>query len=99
MGGHLDSQESGERDLKPATHRATVPLLAGLLRRWHFTNVVAITDPTLVVDEFADLTPDLLLLDINMPVLDGFALMGLLERWTHGTTPVPILVLTAGWSR
>jgi putative two-component system response regulator len=75
--------------------RANTVLLAGLLRRWHFTNVVAITDPTLVLAEFADLVPDLLLLDVNMPVLNGFDVMRLLERWTHGTTPVPILVLTA----
>jgi CheY-like chemotaxis protein len=51
--------------------QANTVLLAGLLRRWHFTNVVAITDPTLVLAEFADLVPDLLLLDVNMPVLNA----------------------------
>jgi putative two-component system response regulator len=30
-----------------------------------------------------------------MPVLDGFAVMRLLDRWMHGSTPVPIVVLTA----
>ena len=75
--------------------QANTVLLAGLLRRWQFTNVVAITDPTSVVDAFTELVPDLLLLDINMPVLSGFEVMRLLERWTHGSTPVPVLVLTA----
>src|SRR5471030_2382827 len=74
---------------------ANTALLAGLLKRWQFTNVVTITDPTRVVDAFEELVPDLLMLDINMPVLDGFAVMRLLDRWTHGSTPVPVLVLTA----
>jgi CheY-like chemotaxis protein len=30
--------------------QANTVLLAGLLRRWQFTNVVAITDPSRVVD-------------------------------------------------
>jgi putative two-component system response regulator len=75
--------------------QANTALLAGLLKRWHFTSVVAITDPTRVVDAFEELVPDLLLLDINMPVLNGFDVMGLLDRWTHGSTPVPVLILTA----
>jgi response regulator RpfG family c-di-GMP phosphodiesterase len=75
--------------------QANVVLLTGLLKRWHFTNVVAVTDPTRVVDAFEDLVPDLLMLDINMPVLNGFDVMRLLDRWTCGRTPVPVLVLTA----
>jgi putative two-component system response regulator len=75
--------------------QANVVLLTGLLKRWDFTNVVAVTDPTRVVDAFEDLAPDLLMLDINMPVLNGFEVMRLLERWTRGRTPVPVLVLTA----
>jgi putative two-component system response regulator len=74
---------------------ANIALLAGLLSRWRFSNVVAMTDPTRVVDAFADLAPDLLLLDINMPVLSGFDVMHLLARWIHGSVPVPVLVLTA----
>jgi putative two-component system response regulator len=75
--------------------QANTALLTGLLKRWHFTSVVAITDPTRVVDAFEDLVPDLLMLDINMPVLNGFDVMRLLDRWTHGSTQVPVLVLTA----
>ncbi|MEA2157933.1 MAG: cyclic di-GMP phosphodiesterase [Solirubrobacteraceae bacterium] len=74
---------------------ANTTLLAALLRRWQFTDIVAITDPTHVVGAFTDLVPDLLLLDVNMPVLSGFDVMRLLAPWTHGSTPVPVLVLTA----
>jgi putative two-component system response regulator len=75
--------------------QANTALLAGLLKRWHFTNVVALTDPTRVVAAFEEAVPDLLMLDINMPVLDGFAVMRLLNRFIHGSTRVPVVVLTA----
>jgi len=75
--------------------QANTDLLVRLLRHWRFTNVVALTDSEEVVAAFTDCLPDLLLLDINMPVLSGFDVMGLLERWTQGSTPVPVLVLTA----
>jgi putative two-component system response regulator len=74
---------------------ANTALLAGLPRRWQYTNVLTMTDPTRVVDAFTDLVPDLLLLDVNMPVLSGFDVMRLLARWTRGRIRVPVLVLTA----
>lgn len=74
---------------------ANTVLLAGLLKRWQYTNIVAITDPTRVVAAFTELVPDLLLLDVNMPVLSGFDVMRLLARWTHGSMRVPVLVLAA----
>jgi putative two-component system response regulator len=74
---------------------ANTALLVGLLKHWQYSNVVAITDPTRVVDAFTELVPDLLLLDVNMPVLNGFDVMRLLARWTHGNLRVPILVLAA----
>jgi putative two-component system response regulator len=75
--------------------KANAVLLSGLLQRWNFANVVVVTDPTKVVEAFEELVPDLLMLDINMPLLDGFDVMSLLGRWTQGSTPVPVLVLTA----
>jgi putative two-component system response regulator len=74
---------------------ANTILLQGMLRRWGFTNVVAITDPTRVVDAFTQAVPDLLLLDIGMPGLSGFDVMGLLADWLGSDTPVPVVVLTA----
>ncbi|MGD0198402.1 MAG: HD domain-containing phosphohydrolase [Solirubrobacteraceae bacterium] len=85
----------GMRIIVVDDEQANTVLLAALLKRWQFTSVVAITDPTKVVAAFEDLAPDLLMLDINMPVLTGFDVMRLLDRWTRGSAPVPILVLTA----
>jgi response regulator RpfG family c-di-GMP phosphodiesterase len=74
---------------------ANTALLAGLLKRWKYTNVTAMTDPTRVVDAFTEIVPDLLLLDVNMPALSGFDVMRLIAPWTHGAMRVPVLVLTA----
>jgi len=74
---------------------ANTALLAGLLKRWNYTNVVVMTDPARVVDAFAESVPDLLMLDVNMPALSGFDVMRLIAPWTHGAMRVPVLVLTA----
>lgn len=74
---------------------ANTALLASLLKRWQYTNVIAMTDPTRVVDAFTEIVPDLLMLDINMPALSGFDVMRLIAPWTRGAMRVPVLVLTA----
>ncbi len=95
-GGHATGVAIAElRILVVDDEPANTILLAGMLRRWGFTNVVSITDPTRVVDAFTQGAPDLLLLDVGMPVLSGFDVMGLLEGWLHSDTPVPVVVLTA----
>ncbi len=43
------------------------------------------------VDLIAQEKPDLLLLDINMPVLDGF---GVLEHLPKSARPFPVIILT-----
>jgi putative two-component system response regulator len=52
------------------------------------------TDPTKVEAIYAEFAPDLLLLDLQMPVLDGFAVMRLLSSRVRQDF-VPILILTA----
>jgi putative two-component system response regulator len=78
---------------------ANLTLLTSLLKRWHFNDVVAINDPTQVVETFTQQVPDLLLLDLNMPGLSGFDVMRLLTPWTEGSTPVPVVMLTADTTR
>ncbi|MBT3306436.1 MAG: response regulator [Alphaproteobacteria bacterium] len=59
-----------------------------------YTNVTSTTDPTVVKDLHAKNKFDLILLDIRMPVMDGFQVMDQL-RDSNRNDYLPILVLTA----
>lgn len=72
-----------------------VLVLEHLLELAGYQNVHSTTDPTEVERLYRELRPDLILLDLHMPILDGFAVMrGLAEASEPGDAP-PILVLTA----
>ena len=78
---------------------SNVMLLEDLLGRWGYSNVIATTDSGDVVELCREIDPDLVLLDLQMPAPDGFAVMELLEDRMRGATRLPILVLTADISR
>jgi putative two-component system response regulator len=92
------SQPTGEFDpriLVVDDEPANVTLLDRLLRAWGYAQVRTVTDPTTVPDLFTTWRPDLLMLDLSMPVLDGFAILDILSATNRGPLKVPILVLTA----
>jgi PAS domain S-box-containing protein len=65
-----------------------------LLLRAGLRRVDTITDARLVLDWVEEHDPDLVLLDLHMPFLDGFGVLAALrERWT--STRLPVIVLTA----
>jgi putative two-component system response regulator len=72
-----------------------VRLLTRLLAGWGYAKVTATSDATEVPELFRTVAPDLLLLDLMMPGLDGFAILKLLAPDNSGPVRVPILVLTA----
>jgi putative two-component system response regulator len=78
---------------------ANVTLLERMLEQRGYTDVVSTNDPTEVVALCERLAPDLLLLDLHMPRLDGFALMQALAPWASEQGYLPILVLTADISQ
>jgi putative two-component system response regulator len=65
------------------------------LERAQYTQVLSTSDPRQVLDLYDSYQPDVLLLDLNMPHLDGFAVMEQLRAHTPPDDFVPILVLTA----
>lgn len=75
--------------------QANITLLARLLDVSGFTNVSSTTDSSQALALCAELDPDLVLLDLQMPDPDGFAVMDMLRPWTTGPARLPILVLTA----
>lgn len=69
--------------------------LARLLQRSGYLNVVTTTDPLQVLTLCLEYRPDLVMLDLHMPYLDGFGVLELLRA--HGSVDIflPVLVLTA----
>lgn len=73
---------------------SNVLLLESLLTREGFANLTSVTDPLQAVDTFIACDPHIVLLDLMMPGIDGYALLEALRRLTIGKFR-PILVLTA----
>ncbi len=70
-------------------------LVRRILEREGYTRVDVTTDPSRVPGMFVELQPDLVLLDLHMPGMDGFELMDRLGPLTDNGSGVPLLVLTA----
>ncbi len=69
-------------------------LLGKMLRAEGYTNLVQIDDPRETLDACARLNPGLILLDLNMPILDGYGVMKQLRELDSPLVP-PVIVLTA----
>jgi putative two-component system response regulator len=73
---------------------ANLKLLDKMLRAEGYTNLVSIADPRQVQKAYCAEPTDLILLDINMPYLNGYEIMAQLKELGDPLLP-PILVLTA----
>ncbi|HTM47863.1 MAG TPA: HD domain-containing phosphohydrolase [Bryobacteraceae bacterium] len=74
---------------------ANVRLLERILKPAGYLHVTTLTDPRKVLDIYAEVNPDLILLDLHMPYIDGIGVMRQLDPLICGDNWVPILVLTA----
>ena len=79
--------------------RANVLLLERILQKAGYRNVRSSTDPEAVVGLVEEFRPDLLLLDLKMPRVDGFQILELLGGDTSPDPDLPMLVLTADATR
>jgi signal transduction histidine kinase len=74
---------------------ANVDLLEQMLARAGYTNVTGTTDPRRVLPLVRERQPDLILLDLLMPYLDGYAVLEQLRPEIGEDVYLPVLVLTA----
>ena len=74
---------------------ANICLLQNILSRVGYVNVKSITDSREVFTKIDEFKPDLIILDLMMPDLDGFQVMQQLGTVLSADTWLPILVLTA----
>ena len=72
-----------------------VRLLERILEMFGCTQTFTTTDPREALKLYLEIEPDLVLLDLHMPYLDGFAVMEQLVAVSPPECFVPILVLTA----
>lgn len=89
-----ESEIQDARILIVDDQQTNVDLLEQILSQAGFTSVLGITDSTEAVSLYQAFKPALVLLDINMPVMDGFQVMEGLEALEEESY-TPVLVLTA----
>ena len=65
------------------------------LRAEGYRNVVTTPDPRGVLAHFVEEDPDILILDVTMPHLDGFQLLGLLQESIREGLSLPVLMTSA----
>ncbi|WP_020681242.1 HD domain-containing phosphohydrolase [Marinobacterium rhizophilum] len=73
-------------------------LLQKMLASMGYKDVTLVQDPRMVIDHYRSKKPDLILLDLNMPHIDGFGILAQLQELDDPTLP-PIIVLTAQTGR
>lgn len=69
-------------------------LLTRILERAGFRRIRATSDPRTVLQLKHDLRPDVVLLDLHMPHIDGFDLLSALRADTRYGEAVPVIVIT-----
>ena len=73
---------------------ADIRVLEWALQKAQFPNFRSLTDPTGAQKEFEQFQPDLVLLDLHMPKLDGFAVLAQLRKSAPAGEFLPVLVIT-----
>lgn len=72
----------------------SIKLLSKILTRAGYSNIFSTTDSLRAFELYCKIRPDLLILDLNMPHMDGFEIMGKL-RSIPEESYLPIIVITS----
>jgi putative two-component system response regulator len=78
---------------------ANVGLLTSILREQGFIGIQSLTDARLVLPLFLDFMPDLVLLDLRMPHIDGLSLLKQLRSRIPENAYLPFVIVTADLSQ
>ena len=92
--GDLEATIRAARILVVDDNPDQLDLMEIMLRKQGYTNVALTEDPTTVAPSYAKQAYDLILLDMEMPVMNGIDVMRQLKGVLHGAF-MPVIVLTA----
>lgn len=79
--------------------QANAALMERVLRQAGFMQFTSLHDSREVIDHLRTFRPDLIVLDLMMPHVDGYAVMRQLRGFLSDETYLPILVITADASK
>lgn len=74
---------------------ANIQLLEHILEPEGYRALITTTDPTEALDLSHEHAPDLVLLDLMMPGIDGFEVLEALQEQANGDSFLPVLILTS----
>lgn len=89
---HVDL--GGTRVLVVDDHEANLRLLERTLRPLG-VEVALLADPRRVANSFIEFAPDIVLVDLHMPHLDGFEVLSLIRGFSSSDSFLPVVMLTA----
>ena len=79
-----DDKSKNAKILIVDDQESNLAVLEKLLKKKGYENFKSLTDPRRVVPTFQEWQPDLILLDLMMPNMDGFAVMEALKPGAYG---------------
>lgn len=78
---------------------SNILVMERILQQEGYQNICSITDSREIIERFRVFRPDLIVLDLMMPKVDGYAVIVQLRGWIPDDEYLPILVVTADASR
>ncbi len=92
--GRITDELTSQRVLAVDDDEAVLGTVERILTRHGITEVYTTTDPRRVLPMFREVTPDLVMLDLKMPGLDGFAVLRQLTARLAEGEFLPILIVS-----
>lgn len=98
MSVEIPQRLEGAKVLIVDDEASNVRLLTQILRTAGYQNIASTTNPMDALKLFIEYRPDIVLLDLKMPRIDGFQILEQIKEYEE-TDIVPVLVLTAHGDR
>jgi putative two-component system response regulator len=76
-------------------NQTNIDVIQATLESADYQNISAVTQPLDLIQLFAEQAFDLVLLDINMPIMDGFAVLAMMKQALEADKQPPVIMLTA----